>query len=834
MPQIFNIELGDDFFRQAARIINDGFSDHVVVVPNHRSVQELKKELLRDNGNIIIPKIISLSDYVKIDEDLVVFKVFGVLRCTYAELPSSALFDLAYSICDLVKDFIFNDVHCQFLREKLPSQFAEHWKITESILMDVFCDETIKHVVDFSIDKNASFLDGLDKVLVVGIDASCCWGKRLVCKALLSGPGGVIFCGMERECVNRSVFCDVVKNKGEVIYVPRETLGGIVEEISCSCREEECFAVCVAVRKYVDDQEDVLIVCPEQSLSCQIRSQLLRWNIVTDSSVGDDFWHTCAGLLMRCALKVVECNYDVESVICLLKLKQNLQNDVSLMEAFLRKQRFVRGVFFDEVDGILNELSLECQKIVEELKKNEVLNGERSFLAWFDVCVRVVECVDPGCVEEIKTTARGVLRNARFLPLMNCSDFVGLLVKSLFSKMVKRREKCSGKVRVVNAVEAQLLHSDRVIIVEANEASWSASGKENSLLGAGVRKEFGLSDGESVNMFLQCVFERLFFKPNVLVTRALRVEGTPQIPYVVYKRLSRFRLVKQADWLSHILIGVRKSLPRESIKFTPPSPSLKDRPAKMYATDIESLLNNPYVFYAKRILRLSKLPYINDCENMRGKYIHEILHDFVAKHHNNMSLEEVALACLQKNCLSPVDFGVWYFRMNKIFKFVEKNMPFLSKMFCEIEGGAFISLGGDERVKIACRADRLDVSCAGKITIVDYKTGTVPTKSSIVNGVKPQLLVEAFIGKNQGFFQDKGDVANLCFWKLDGKQEGGSVVCIANDADEVGRLVDDFSDKLRGELIKYNVNGDAYEYNVNASYDEEYKHLARVKEWTGA
>lgn len=834
MSRIFNIELGDDFFRQAARIIKGGFSDHVIVVPNRRSVRELKRELLRDNANTIVPKIISLSDYVRIDEDLITFTVFGILRAVYVGLPANILFDFSRSICNLVKEFVSNNVCYYSLCERLPNRFAEHWKVTESILNNVFCDDTIKRVVEFSIERIDTFLSGLDKILVVGVDVSCYWGRRLACAALRSSCGGVVLCGMERECENRALFCEIVQNKEKVTNVPRETCSGIVEEIVCSCREEECFAVGVAVGKYIHDNEEVLIVCPEQSLSRQIQGQLMRWGIVADSSVGENFWQTFAGLLMRGALKVVECNYDVDSVICLLKLNRGLQSEVLRIESFFRKRSFVKRSFFDEIEAVIHELSPEIQEIVEELKKNEALNGEQSFLLWFEACARIVECIDPGCVEEIKRIARGVLHNAYLLPSMNASEFVSLFVRSLSSQMIGVKSEDSGKVHIVGAIEAQLLHADRVIIVEANEASWCCSGEENSLLGRGMRKELGLPDGESVNVFLQCVFERLFFKPNVLVTRALRVEGVPQTPYCLYNRLCCVRQVKQAYWLNRLLVGFRKSQPRENVEFIPPRPPLEKRPVTMCATDVEALFNNPYGYYAKRILRLSKVNHINDLENIRGKCIHEILYDFVVNRRANVRLEEVSSEYLRSNGLSPVHFGIWYFRMTKIFKFVESNMPQLGDMFCEIDGGVFISLGENVRVKIASRADRLDVSHDGKITIVDYKTGAVPTKSSVVNGVKPQLLIEAFIGKKQGFFKDKFDVVNLNFWKLDGKQDGGSVVCIAKDANEVAKLVDEFSEKLTEKLIKYNVNGEGYECNTKALYDEEYKHLARVKEWTGA
>ena len=54
-------------------------------------------------------------------------------------------------------------------------------------------------------------------------------------------------------------------------------------------------------------------------------------------------------------------------------------------------------------------------------------------------------------------------------------------------------------------------------------------------------------------------------------------------------------------------------------------------------------------------------------------------------------------------------------------------------------------------IKLTARADRLEYDKDGQWTIVDYKTGTVPSGSLIKKGVRNQLAVEGLIAFDGGF-----------------------------------------------------------------------------------
>jgi RecB family exonuclease len=59
-------------------------------------------------------------------------------------------------------------------------------------------------------------------------------------------------------------------------------------------------------------------------------------------------------------------------------------------------------------------------------------------------------------------------------------------------------------------------------------------------------------------------------------------------------------------------------------------------------------------------------------------------------------------------------------------------------------------LTGAVRVEIAARPDRVDADAQGRLTVVDYKSGNLPSWTSVASGEKPQLAVEAWLLQQSG------------------------------------------------------------------------------------
>jgi ATP-dependent helicase/nuclease subunit B len=134
---------------------------------------------------------------------------------------------------------------------------------------------------------------------------------------------------------------------------------------------------------------------------------------------------------------------------------------------------------------------------------------------------------------------------------------------------------------------------------------------------------------------------------------------------------------------------------------------------------------------------------------------------------------------------------------------------------------------------LTARADRIDVS-DGELIITDYKTGAAPTDARILDGLAPQLPLEAAIALGEAGFAEVPQrmVSGLRYIRAAGGEPPGEerlVACgdaadLAKQAlDSLARLVARFDDAATPYKALRRVRFD-YTY-------DDYAHLARVGEW---
>ncbi len=99
----------------------------------------------------------------------------------------------------------------------------------------------------------------------------------------------------------------------------------------------------------------------------------------------------------------------------------------------------------------------------------------------------------------------------------------------------------------------------------------------------------------------------------------------------------------------------------------------------------------------------------------------------------------------------------------------------------EVRGRLDIDLG-DEVFSLTCIADRVDRGEDGRLEIIDYKTGGVPSQKAVALGFSPQLTLEASIAF-EGKLGDiePGETGSLQFWKLSGARPAGAVIEVKGD-----------------------------------------------------
>ena len=150
----------------------------------------------------------------------------------------------------------------------------------------------------------------------------------------------------------------------------------------------------------------------------------------------------------------------------------------------------------------------------------------------------------------------------------------------------------------------------------------------------------------------------------------------------------------------------------------------------------------------------------------------------------------------------------------------------------ELKGNLSIVLDGFS-FNLSARVDRIDCLPDGSISIVDYKTGVLPTSKQVESGLTPQLPLEALIIEGGGIFGvTKKNVSKLEYIRLSGARLPGEVKLLNLNLEQVVK------ESLAGlfRLIqRFSLESTPYLSRPRPQFKSRvgtYDHLARVKEWS--
>ncbi len=266
----------------------------------------------------------------------------------------------------------------------------------------------------------------------------------------------------------------------------------------------------------------------------------------------------------------------------------------------------------------------------------------------------------------------------------------------------------------------------------------------------------------------------------------------------------------------------------------------------MPATQIETLIRDPYAIYARRILRLRPLDPLDADPDARhrGTVIHDVLDEFVRAYPDNLpgDAEEKLVSMGRKSfdqlMAWPIVRALWWPRFERIAHWFvgwerRRRESGVRTLGTEVDGFLDISLAaGSFRLK--ARADRIDRLPGGTLAIMDYKSGGIPTGPQMERGLAPQLPLGALIAE-QGGFKDlkKAEVTDLLYIHVSGGREAGREKQ-PKLKEGVRNVIDKTHDGVTRMLGRYDLEETPYLSRTRVQYERfegDYDHLARVKEW---
>jgi ATP-dependent helicase/nuclease subunit B len=612
----------------------------------------------------------------------------------------------------------------------------------------------------------------------------------------------------------------------------------------CAHPQEEASVIALAIREALEDpHKTISLITPDRDLAKRVVNELKRWKIRANDSAGIPFTQTPLGIF--CLLTSEWIQESLSNVTLLATLKhphaQTFKRLAHRIEKYFLRQQIPFSHI--EIDSELSHDFQEIKALLEEAKKfghqttvtfKEVLEFHKKILKTLskDLTLTFNNHEESQAFQEFMAKMDALPLNI----VLKKGDDYGALLKNFLSLItVRQKYALHPRITILGLIEARLIPADFIILGELNESSWPPKPSSDPWFSQSMRKKFGLPDHERRVGLSSLDFIHACSATHVLLTRALRANGSPTVPSRLLTRLQSYLkhssiTLKQNQRLLSLVHALHR--PEERVVLLPPTPCppFETRPRTLSITDITTLMHDPYSIYAKHILNLKPLKPLNYQVGYLefGIFIHETLEHLMKgpfTKENGLTLGQQFFQHAFAECPEK---ALWWCRFEQILDWFVA-MPSPQHAWVEARGTLTLQSSG-ELFTLVGKADRIEEK-DGSIAIIDYKTGGVPSQKDMEKGLAPQLPLEALI-MTHGTYQDipsHAAVHALSFWKLTGDMEGGIIthytkdldILLANTFEGLKNLIHTFDDPS----IPY----------LSIPYETElykdYHHLARVKEW---
>jgi ATP-dependent helicase/nuclease subunit B len=413
-----------------------------------------------------------------------------------------------------------------------------------------------------------------------------------------------------------------------------------------------------------------------------------------------------------------------------------------------------------------------------------------------------------------------------------------------------------GRVAIWGALEARLQTVDALVLGGLNEGSWPRRAEADRFMSRIMKAGIDLEPPERRIGLAAHDFWMAMGAHSVILTRAARSGDAPAVPSRWLQRLLTFigpthasEMRSRGNQLLDWTRALDKGAEAPFVKRPKPKPPLEARPRRFSVTEIETLRRDPYAIYARRILGLAPIePLLRDPGAAeRGTLFHEIMHRFTEAHVEPAAtgplkvLLEIGKQCFVEAALPADVEAVWWPRFaalaGDIIRWEREEREGVKSRHPE-ERAAPTAVGVTGTT-LSGRADRIDLRPAGWADILDYKTGSSPSKGQAHTLLAPQLALEAALLK-RGAFKNVGPhrMSKLAFvrFKAKGVVEEESILEYGRKTRSADQLADDAWERLEQLLLHYNKPESGYLSRAlpfrEGDMDGDYDHLARVLEWS--
>ena len=649
--------------------------------------------------------------------------------------------------------------------------------------------------------------------------------------------------------------------------------------VECYDRREEAEVIAIAMREALETPgRTAVLATADRVLGRMVIGELSRWGIELEDSAGILLAETPPAHFLRLILEAWVSGFAPRPLMAMLQHqlaasgsdRAGFRENVRRLDKRLRGPRPAGGLAGLAKHLKSQDKSESLVKFVEKavaapMKPLEALKPDapRSLAECLEALSTCAEAMGALPDEPLAVwQGQAGTRVARFLvQAKKAAEAIGTRIEpselpAVLSAMMQRETIYPDRIShprlsVLGQVEARMHSADLVILGGMNEGTSPPQPKRDPWMSNGMRVDFGLPP---VNWRVGLAAHDTYMemaRAQVLITRAQRQEGAPTEPsrwvrrLTTILRIAKVDLPEASEYLR--LAAARNRVEGEMVRLPPPAPTLdsKARPRNFSATEMDTLLKDPYAIYARKVLKLRALDPLDQAPGAaeRGSFVHDVLRAFTERF-PKPPLPEDALDQLLD--LGRREFGklpenpwadaLWWPQFEAVARwFIDNEHRRAGEMresHAEIRGEMEID-GLTGPYTLSARADRIDMLDDGRIRIIDYKTGGIPTLSAVQGGRALQLVVEAVLATGGHFpgIEGGGEVAGLEYWKLTGRGEAPGEIHLRNLEPEA---LETAGEDLAGLLRQFDDDEAAYVPEPDAreaNRFSDYKHLARLAEW---
>lgn len=631
--------------------------------------------------------------------------------------------------------------------------------------------------------------------------------------------------------------------------------------IECASQSDEAFAIALKMREILNlEGKTAALITYDRNLARRVSVELERFGIKIDDSAGVPLSLTPIGVYLRTIMEAAE---NLDSNISFVNLIKNPFTLCHSSAADFRKKAYEYELLLRQEKEIPLELLSFMQSIKDKLNQlNKLINTPNiSPKILLQAHIQLAE--DFSSSDEIEgknflwrgDAGKGaskfiskLLETIEFIGLIDGRDYSSLLSELMSYETVRARYGTHPRLSILGPIEARLCHFDYVILGEINEGIWPKPAQADMWMSRPMKKDFGFSLPEKNIGILAadlCVF---LAEKNVILTRAERIDGVPmkksrwllrlETVLNAYKTdIVNLRLEDFVSWINKF----NSTSNYAPVSAPAPCPPVEARPHKLSASALDLLISDPYSVFAKYILKLYPLDDLDIPLDQRdyGTLIHGIIEEFnnlyPAKHpHRALDI----LVSLGKKHFDEahIDNDLCAFWWPKFISTATAYIKLddrtdIVNIINETTGNVEYNIGQKPFIFTA-KADRIDVLSDGRINIVDYKTGHIPTKKQVMSGHAVQLLLEGLIAQRGSFYNlPSREVSQLIYWQL-GNYDNQKKLVIDSSENDILEKCEQYLLKL---VSTFDFETTPYYSRPIPKYvskNRDYEHLARIKEWS--